>query len=191
MFASRLVSGVIVPTFAGSICVALLTKFLLASRARSLGEDPPARVTNGAVLVMASVASGVALVAVIFLGGYGVVLLPFFYGPPVAMQILIAEKRPPGEAVSAARERLRGNWHTIVYLFGVAVASGILALVPVGALFSLAADRGDLPTVGAVTLGRGALVGLFATFAGVMQVTLYLHLRDTHAVPTDGAPIPG
>ncbi len=184
---ARFVAGVLVPTFAGSIGVAILTNVLIRPDAAGGGITG---VVTGTTASMATIAAAVALVAVLFLGGYGVLVLPFFYGPPIAMQIAVAEGWGVQASLASARARLRGNWHTVLYLFAVAVALGVLSVVPVGGVFSLVAERADVAVVALVSVARGVLIGIFATFVGVMQVSSYLRLRHGAEAASPGAPIP-
>lgn len=190
---ARLIAGVVLPVIAGSLAVAALARHVL-SRPR-LGETEasgPAShgLLRSDVIGMTLVAALVAVVAVIFLGGFGILLLPFFYGPPIAMQFVVAEEMSLSEALHAARAALAGGWHTMLYLLLVALVLGVISIVPVGGLVSLANERDDLYTIAALSLGRGLLIGLFAGFLGAMQIAIFQRLRHPAGAATGGTASP-
>lgn len=182
---ARLTAGVVIPVVAGSLAVAALSRHVLEGPL----EEAPDRISllRADVLGMTLVAALGAVAAVLLLGGYGILVLPFFYGPPVAMQIVVTEERSVSEGLHRARASLAGRWHALLYLFAVALVLGIVSIVPVGGLVSLAGDRDDLGTIAALSLGRGLLIGLFAGFLGAMQIAIFRRLMEPAPAPTDGA----
>lgn len=185
VIATRLTAGVVVPVMAGSWAVAFLSRHVLdhGPGGEAEGRGTPRRgLLRPDVIGMALVAALAAAGAVLFLGGFGILVLPFFYGPPIAMQFAVTHQLSLTEALQRARATLAGRWHTMLYLFAVALALGIVGIVPVGALVSMADGRGDLVTIAALSLGRGLLVGVFAGFLGAMQISIFS--RFSEAVPT-------
>ena len=108
-------------------------------------------------------------------------VLPLFYGPPIAMQLVVTREISLTQALSRARALLSGRWNTLLYLFAVALVLGIVSIVPVGGLVALASGRDDLGTIAALSVGRGVLIGLFAGFLGAMQIAIFRRLADEDA----------
>lgn len=180
---ARLAAGVVIPALAGSFAIAALSRHVLEDLPQARWDAPRIPLLRADVLGMMLVAALGAVAAVLLLGGYGILVLPFFYGPPIAMQILMTEERSLSEALQRARATLAGRWHTMLYLFAVALVLGIVSIVPVGGLVSLADGRDDLGTIAALSLGRGLLIGLFAGFLGAMQIAIFRRLVEP--APTD------
>lgn len=191
---ARLTAGVVLPVMAGSLGVAILSRKVRRSQAEGRDEEAPGGLLAGLdradIVGLTLVAALLAVAAVIFLGGYGVLILPFFYGPPIAMQIVVERGASIPDALRDARGMLVGAWNTMLYLFAVALILGVVSIVPVGGLVSLAGHREDLPTIAVLSLGRGLLIGLFSGFLGAMQITIYRRLRERSTSITDGAAIP-
>lgn len=176
---ARMTGGVVIPVIAGSLAVAALTRHVLEPSPAS--DDAHAGATrNGLlrtdVLGMALVAALAAVAAVLFLGGYGILVLPFFYGPPIAMQFVVTRELALSDALRDARLTLAGNWQTLLYLFAIALVLGIISIVPVGGLVSLAGGRDNLGTIAALSLGRGLMIGIFAGYLGAMQIGIFRRL---------------
>lgn len=190
---ARLTAGVVSPVIAGSLAVAALSRHVLSRRpggeTEPAGAAPPGLVRSD-VIGMTLVAALVAVGAVVFLGGFGILLLPFFYGPPIAMQFVVSEDMSLSEALHRGRAALAGAWHTMLYLLLVALILGVISIVPVGGLVSLANERADLYTIAALSLGRGSLIGLFAGFLGAMQIAIFQRLRQPAAAATGGTASP-
>jgi hypothetical protein len=173
---ARLTSGVVIPAIAGSMAVALFSRHALAGTvATSPDVEDEARPTLARpdVLGMTLVAALAAVGAVVFLGGYGILVLPFFYGPPVAMQLVATRDLALSEALQTARTLMAGRWHLMLYLFATALLLGTVAIVPVGGLVSLAGGSEGLTTIAALSLGRALLIGSFAGFLGAMQLAIF------------------
>lgn len=189
---ARLIAGVVLPVIAGSLAVAALSRHVLSRHTE--GEDEAAAVSRGLVrsdvIGMTLVATLVAVGTVVLLGGFGILLLPFLYGPPIAMQFVVAEESSLSEALHKGRAALAGAWHTMLYLLLVALILGVISIVPVGGLVSLADGRADLYTIAALSLGRGLLIGLFAGFLGAMQIALFQRLRHPAVATTGGTASP-
>lgn len=190
---ARLTAGVVIPVIAGSLAVAAVTRHVLEPLPTDDPEgsgEPRRGLLRPDVLGMTLVAALTAVAAVVFLGGYGILVLPFFYGPPLAMQLVVTTDLSLSEALQRARTMLPGNWHTLLYLFAVALILGIISIVPVGGLVSLAGSRDDLGTIAALSLGRGLLIGLFAGYLGTMQVAIFRRLSEPASVVTGVAASP-
>ena len=189
---ARLTAGVVIPVIAGSLAVAALSRHVLEDLPDSAPDaSPRLSLLRADVLGVALVATLAAVAAVLLLGGYGILVLTFFYGPPIAMQVVVTEERSLSEALQRARGALAGRWNTMLYLFAVALMLGIVSIVPVGGLVSLAGGRDDLGTIAALSLGRGLLIGLFAGFLGAMQIAIFRRLMEPEARPTGGTATPG
>lgn len=190
---ARLTAGVVLPVIAGSLAVAALSRHVLAGRPPGeTGSDPaaPRGLARSDVIGMTLIAALVAVGAVIFLGGFGILLLPFFYGPPIAMQFVVTGEMSLSEALHSARAAVAGSWHTMLYLLLVALILGVISIVPVGGLVSLANGRADLYTIAALSLGRGLLIGLFAGFLGAMQIAIFQRLRRPETAARGGTASP-
>lgn len=188
---ARLLAGVVIPVIAGSLAVAALSRHVLEDLPDGgSGDVQRAKLLRPDALGMTLVAALAAVAAVVLLGGYGILVLPLFYGPPIAMQLLVTRELSLAEALQTARVLLARRWNTMLYLFAVALVLGIVSIVPVGGLVSLADGRGDLGTIAALSLGRGLLIGLFAGFLGAMQIAIFRKLEEPSEPPTGAAAIP-
>ena len=174
---ARLLAGVVIPVIAGSFAVAALSRHVLEELPEGGSGAQRARLLRPDVIGMSLVAALAAVAAVVLLGGYGILVLPLFYGPPMAMQLVVTRELSLAEALQTGRVSLAGRWNTILYLFAVALVLGIVSIVPVGGLVSLADGRDDLGTIAALSLGRGLLIGLFAGFIGAMQIAIFRRLE--------------
>lgn len=175
MIPARLTSDVVIPTLAGSVAVALFSRHVLGASVATpddVENESRPSLLRPDVLGMTLVAALAGVGAVVFLGGYGILVLPFFYGPPIAMQLVVTRDLSLSEALQTARALMAGRWHLMLYLFATALLLGIVAIVPVGGLVSLAGSEG-LTTIAALSLGRGLLIGLFAGFLGAMQLAIF------------------
>lgn len=125
------------------------------------------------VAVMGLVASLFAIVAVLFLGAYGFLILHFFYGPPVAIQALLAKRGSYGDALQQSRALLQGNWRTILYLLNAALAIGAVGLLVLDLIVRLVGTGGG-PVLAVI---QGLVLGtLTASLAGA-QVSIFLYLQ--------------
>ena len=189
---ARLLAGVVIPIVAGSLAVGALSRHVLEVLSDHSAEDVQrSKLLRADVIGMTLVAALAGVAAVVLLGGYGILVLPLFYGPPIAMQLAVTRDLPLAEALQTARVLLAGRWHTMLYLFAVALVLGIVSIVPVGGLVSLAGGRDDLGTIAALSLGRGLLIGLFAGFIGAMQIAIFRRLQERPQPATAGAATPG
>lgn len=177
---ARLTAGVVIPVIVGSLAIAAFSRRVLSAQPDPSEVDAPEDrgLLHSNVMGLTLVASLAAVAAVVFLGGYGILVLPFFYGPPIAMQLAITRDLSPSEALQTARASLAGRWYTLLYLFATALALGIISIVPVGGLVGLANGRDDLATIAALSLGRGLSIGLFASFLGAMQIAIFRRLHE-------------
>ena len=184
---ARLLAGVVIPVIAGSFAVAALSRHVLEEIPDRTGDVQRVKLLRPDVIGMTLVAALAAVAAVVLLGGYGILVLPLFYGPPIAMQLTVTRDLSLAEALQTARVLLAGRWNTILYLFAVALVLGIVSIVPVGGLVNLANGRDDLGTIAALSLGRGFLIGLFAGFLGAMQIAVFRRLVERPAPVTGEA----
>ncbi len=186
---ARLMAGVVIPVVAGSFAVGALSRHVLEDLPDGNGTEVRRnRILRPDVIGMTLVAALIAVAVVMLLGGYGILVLPLFYGPPIAMQFVTTRKLSLAEALQTARGNLAGHWNTMLYLFAVALVLGIVSIVPVGALVSLAGARDDLGIIAALSLARGLLIGLFAGFLGAMQIAIFCRLDDLARPSRDEAP---
>lgn len=175
---ARLLAGVVIPVVAGSFAVAALSRHVLEVLPEGeAGVVQRAKLMRPDVLGVTLVAALAAVAGVVLLGGYGILVLPLFYGPPIAMQLVVTRELSLAEALQTTRVLLAGRWNVVLYLFAVALVLGIVSIVPVGGLVSLAGGRDDLGTIAALSLGRGLLIGLFAGFIGAMQLAIFRRLE--------------
>lgn len=173
---------VVVPVLLGSIAVAIISVLILRRRAEpsaTLGDAISLVRTGGMdVLTMSLVATLLAIVAVLFFGAYGFVVLAFFYGPPIAMQVLASERLPLRASLSTARSYLSGNWRLVLYLFTIALGSGLVAFVVLGAAFA-GLREGPRPWSSiALALSQGLVTGALASVVAAAQVAAYLRVRE-------------
>ncbi len=181
---------VVIPVALGSLAVALVSPSMIAPAdpTPSLrAEERRIRAARADLVAMCLLASMAAVVAVIFLGAYGFLILPLFYGPPIAMQILSAEGASFGEAMTGARVMLKNNWRTMLYLFNVSLGTGLVAFVLIGGLFSLLTGGPEPITSVIVAIGQGAIVGSLAAFLAAGQNAIFLRLRGP--IPAGSAPV--
>lgn len=188
----RLLTGVVIPVIAGSFAVAALSRHVLEALPADGGDGTVrTKLLRPDVIGMTLVAALAAVAAVLLLGGYGILVLPFFYGPPIAIQLVLTRGLAVADALQMTKVSLAGRWNTLLYLFAVALVLGIVSIVPVGGLVSLAAGRDDLGTVAALSVGRGLLIGVFAGFLGAMQIAIFRRLEEPASVTTGGTATQG
>ena len=187
---ARLMALVVAPVLAGSLAVASLSRYAWVASDGSLPQTSnptPRSILRPDILGLALVAAVGAVIAVLLLRGPAILVLPFFYGPPIAMQLAVTEELSLAQALQSARVALAGQWQSLLYLFAVSLALGLLAIVAVGGLLSLAGGRDDLGTAAALSLGRGLIIGVSAAFVGAMQIAIFRRLMEPAPVSTSGA----
>lgn len=117
--------------------------------------------------------------ALLILPGLAVLALLIYWS--VAAQVIVIEGRRPLEALSRSFRLVRRNWWrtfavwmlTILVIFGITVALGIVTSLPSGLL----EDAGALAT--AFALISGAIMGALTTpVSGIAGALLYLDLRQ-------------
>jgi len=178
---------VVAPVMAGSLAVAVISVLLLPPSAEpSPGVRAAARLARGAGMdlwAMSLVATMLAIVAVLFFGAYGFLVLHFFYGPPIAMQVLMSERLSLRESLRSARAYLRGSWRLVLYLFSIALILGMLTFVVLGAAFSAWQDSSEPWSSLALAGSQGIVTGAFAAVVAAAQVALYLQVRMEEPAP--------
>lgn len=179
---------VVVPVILGSITVAVISLLFLRRQAQpsaSIGEAIALTRTGGTdVLAMSLVATMIAILAVLFLGAYGFIVLHLFYGPPVAMQVLASERLPLRDSLSTARSYLHGNWRLLAYLFAVALLVGLVTFVILGAAFAGLRNAPEPTRTMVMVVSQGLITGALAAFVAAAQVALYLQLRSLWPGPS-------
>ena len=144
---------------------------------------------------MTLVATLLAIVAVLFLGAYGFIVLHLFYGPPVAMQVLVSERLPLRDSLIRARSYLRGNWRLLAYLFALALLIGLVTFVVLGGAFSVMREMVEPWRSLGLAGWQGLVTGALSSVIVAAQLALYLHLREVwpgpSPVPTEPDASPG
>lgn len=183
---------VVVPVSLGSIAIAVISVLMLRRR-----TEPAARIGDAVGLVRSSgmdliamslVAALLAIVAVLFLGAYGFLLLHFFYGPPIAMQVLVSERLGLRQSLTTARAYLRGNWRLILYLFSVALGLGLVTFLVLGGVFTSVRSAPEPWGSLVLATSQGIVVGAVTAVVAAAQVALYLQLRALWPGPTEPEP---
>ena len=183
---------VVIPVVLGTIAVAIASVVLDGRRD---GEGSEGAVANGAlqslrtrwadVLVLGLVASLMGTGAVFLLGAYGFLILHFFYGPPIAAQVLTVEGSTYRDALQRARTLLRGNWRVVLYLLNSALVIGALGLLLLDLVLRLVGDGSDAVVRPLMGLAQGLVLGTLTAFVAAAQFAVFLYLRDQ--VPPSGS----
>ena len=172
---------VVIPVILGSVAVAVISLLMLRRRGESsasLGEAASLTRSSGTdLLAMSLVATMLAILAVLFLGAYGFIVLHLFYGPVVAVQILVSERMPLRDSLSRARAYLRGNWLLVGYLFAVALLLGLVSFLVLGAAFTAVANVPAPWDSVALATSQGLVTGVVGALVAAAQVALYLQVR--------------
>ena len=180
---------VVVPVLLGSLAVAVISALVLRRR-----EEPSSSISEAVsltrargtdLLAMALVATLLAIVTVLFFGAYGFILLHLFYGPPVAMQILVSEQIPLRDALGRTRSYLRGNWLMFGYLFALALLVGLVTFVVLGGAFTVMRETPEPWRALGLTASQGLVTGALAASIVAAQLALYLHLRKVWPGPAE------
>ena len=185
---------VVVPVLLGSFAAAAISVLVLRRRqglSTSVSEAVSLTRGNGTdLLAMALVATMLAIVAVLFLGAYGFIVLHLFYGPPVAMQILVSERLPLRDSLVRARSYLRGNWRLFAYLFALALLIGLVTFVVLGAAFSVVREVVEPWRSLGLATSQGLVTGALSSVIVAAQIALYLQLRELWPGPREATTEP-
>lgn len=185
---------VVVPVLLGSFAAAAISVLVLRRRqglSTSVSEAVSLTRGNGTdLLAMALVATMLAIVAVLFLGAYGFIVLHLFYGPPVAMQVLVSERLPLRDALVRARSCLRGNWRLFAYLFALALLIGLVTFVVLGAAFSVVREVVEPWRSLGLATSQGLVTGALSSVIVAAQIALYLQLRELWPGPREATTEP-
>lgn len=172
---------VVVPVLFGSIGVAAVSILMLRRRAQpSTGTREAVALAGSSgidLLAMSLVATILAIVAVLFMGAYGFILLHFFYGPPVAIQVLVSERLPLRDSLMKARSYLRGQWRLVLYLLSVSLLLGLVSFLVLGAAFTGVRELAQSWRSILLALSQGLVTGAAAALIAAAQVALYLEVR--------------
>ncbi len=180
---------VVLPVLLGTLAIAVGSILLL----RRWGDDGPVAVEDSGsawrevaerapdVAVMGLVASLFAIVAVLFLGAYGFLILHFFYGPPVAIQALLVTRGSYGDALQQARALLQGNWRTILYLLNAALAVGAVGLLVLDLIVRLFGTGGGV----VLALFQGLVLGTLTALMAGAQVSIFVYLQHRSRPPRE------
>lgn len=183
---------VVIPVLLGSMAVAVVSPLVIRRRQgseTSIGEAITLARSGGTdVLAMSLVATTGAIVAVSFLGAYGFLVLHLFYGPPVAIQTLVAEGLPFRESLQKARCYLSGNWRLVAYLFALALVIGLVTFVVLGGAFGAMREVAEPWRSLGLTASQGLVTGALSAVIVAAQIVLYLHVRDLWPGPSASAP---
>ena len=181
---------VVLPVLIGTVAMAIASSLLLdspdpgeastsnASLRSAWREIGPRRID---VVVMGLVASLFAIAAVLFLGAYGFLILHLFYGPPIAIQVLVGEAGSYRESLQRARLLLRGNWRTILYLLNASLAIGAVALLVLDLIVRFVGGGGGA----LLAVFQGLVLGALTALLAGAQVSLFLYLRRDHSNVVD------
>lgn len=177
----------------GSIAVAVVSVLILRRRGEpSTGTREAIRLVRSSgidLVAMSLIATILAILAVLFMGAYGFILLHFFYGPPIAMQVLVSERLPLRDSLTKARSYLRGNWRLILYLLSVSLLLGLLSFVALGAAFAGVRELTDPWRSVLLAVSQGVVTGAIAAVVAAGQIALYLELRAAYpAVDAEPGP---
>ena len=137
------------------------------------------------VVVMGLVASLFAIAAVLFLGAYGFLILHLFYGPPIAIQVLVGEAGSYRESLQRARMLLRGNWRTILYLLNASLAIGAVALLVLDLIVRFVGGGGGA----LLAVFQGLVLGALTALLAGAQVSLFLYLLRDHSNVVDATEV--
>lgn len=185
---------VVVPVLLGSLAVAVISALLVRRQEQtstSVSEAVSvARRPGTDLLAMSLVATMLAIVAVLFLGAYGFIVLHLFYGPPIAMQVLVTEGLPSRDSLRRARAYLRGNWRLFAYLFALALVVGLVTFVILGASFTVTREAPEPWRSLGSAASQGLVTGALSSVVVAAQIALYLHLRKVWPIPP-GEPTTG
>lgn len=128
---------IVLPVIIGSFAMALASVMYADRSGEPVGvRDAWGRVRPRSrdILFSGLFASMLALWAVILLRQFGFVLMPLFFGPPIAIQVIALEGLDFRPARSRSRELLKGQTgRVVVYLVVVALAVGLLGTATLSA----------------------------------------------------------
>ena len=180
---------VLVPILIGTIVLAVVTvrieaidrgqRVSIAGAWNQLGSQRPL------IAVMALLPVAAALVLAIPTATRLLVLLLFngLFGPPLVMHALALEGRTGKDALTRARELLKGRGpRTVLYLVNVVVGTGLVSLFLSGALFQATA-RTAIPNL--ILIPVQTLVAAIALgYVAVFEYVLFKHLtKSADATP--------
>lgn len=182
------------PVVFGSIAVAVISILMLRRRGEAATQTKEAitlaRSSGIDLLAMSLVATILAIVAVLFTGAYGFILLHFFYGPPIAMQVLVSERLPLRDALTKTHSYLRGNWRLVLYLFSLSLFLGLLTFLALGAALTGIQQVAAPWTPLLLAISQGLVTGAVGALVVAAQVALYLELRAAYpAVDVEPEPV--
>ena len=180
---------VLVPMLIGTVVLAVVTvriesidrgeRLSIASAWTRLGSH------RSRLALMALLPTLVALLLAIPTGTRLLVLLLFngFFGPPLVMHALALEGRSGTDALTRARELLRGRGpRTVLYLVNVVVGTGLVSLFVGGAIFQATTGTGTLELVAIPVQTLVAAIAL--GYVGVFEYVLFQHLtKGADATP--------
>lgn len=173
---------VIVPALLASAAIAVASVVFAQSddgRTSSLREalrslGPLTREVAAAGLL----AGMIALAFVVFLGGFGLMLLPLFYGPPIIVQVISIETLPLQLAFPRTKEVMRGNWLKVI----AALALIVLLIATVGAAglsagFALVDGSSDGFRAVFFTIIQAIVVGLTLPYLAAAQFVAFTEVK--------------
>lgn len=179
---------IVLPVILGSFAMALAS-VLYADRSEAMGIRTAwerIRPRSRDIFFSGLFASMLALWAVILLRQFGFVLMPLFFGPPIAIQVIALEGLDFRPARSRSRQLLTGQTgRVVVYLVVIALAVGLLGTAALSASVAIL----DPALEGAALAGVFSIVQVLVAavmlpFMGAAMYVIYGTLVATQPDPS-------